>query len=224
MSETRNEEHKDEKLSKPTAEEFQDLVGAIRRGDHDSELLERDFDVSELDAGQIQELVSAAKETDGDSGLQEPDKDLLELKEKVDGEIVHAVQNVLFPRLPEHLVNKANTWTSSTIFLGIDAIGMAANGVTREQEPRRAILQPDKLGGGSDWTLDRVGMIREVKIMTKLDHTQAEELLSWILEAARIVPTLFPGAVATPDGLDGVMLLVFEREIDINLAALWAAP
>jgi RNA polymerase sigma factor (sigma-70 family) len=157
-----------------------------------------------------------AGEVEGDHA----ETDLLQLRDTIDRDVRDAVENILFSVLSRAFVERAERWDSLAIFRGIRAIGMLAHRQTHGAG-ERAKLSPAGMEVMGEKT-EAPHVIREVRVLSKLDDDQAKSLFLWIVDAARSFPSLIPGVVAQPSGTDGVVLTIVDMPLELDLALQWA--
>lgn len=150
------------------------------------------------------------------------------LIDAVDAELANAVVNVLYPRLPEALVRRADVWDPLRVFSALDAIALCVERETRAMPLKEAVLNTNALRLSNGILIGRPLLIHEIVEVTELygEETVCSDLYDWMLQAARHVPTLFHDMMATPAENGDITVRMCDTRTgpEPDYAVWWAKP
>lgn len=153
-----------------------------------------------------------------DSGMEE----LMALRADVDDQVRKAVDGVLSERLSTELRDRLHELDSLKVYSAIDGLSLLLQRETRGVK-RQATLTPRALLVAQREPLPIDLVIGEVRIMAEVDDRSAQTLFQWVRDAARVVPQLLPGALATPSNTTAdIDFQIHGRASVVDLARQWA--
>ena len=149
--------------------------------------------------------------------------ELVRLRADVENQVRTAVTDVLYSQLGS-LADSVKHLDALVVYRAIDALAMFAERQTRGRHPSATLSATEGLlVYGEQEHIGPSVLVREVRLMSKVeDDVAARQLFGWSLQAACRIPTLFPGARATPLGADRIQLDIGARPLDLDLAVQWA--
>jgi len=153
----------------------------------------------------------------------DPEMDeLIALRAGVDDDVRSAVDDILAPRLSRDLRDRLRVLDSIEVYSAIDGLSLLLQRETQGATPK-ATLTPRGLLVDQREPLPLELVIGEVRVMAGVDDRSAQTLFHWVRDAARAVPELLPGAIATRVGkTEDIDFQVVTRASVVDLARQWA--
>jgi RNA polymerase sigma factor (sigma-70 family) len=150
--------------------------------------------------------------------------DLMALRASVDEDVRRAVDGILANRVSSDLRERLKELDSINVYCAIDGLSLLLQRVTRGRKPKATLTSRELVVEQREpLPLDLV--IGEVRIMAGVDDPSARTLFQWVRDAARTVPELLPGAIATRAAkTDDIDFQVVRRPPVVDLARQWAPP